>query len=127
MRKWLRANFLGMLAVVGSLGLAGRGQAEAQPAYEAEVIGLAAFAFSGPGIGYYPAMALEPGQKVTVFGERTEEWVSILPPKGSFSWVPARVVEEQPDGTGAITASDCKVRIGSVLTDAHHVFQVTLS
>lgn len=101
--------------------------AEAQPAYEAEVVGASAFALSGPGIGFYPTSTLRPGETVTVYGERSKHWVSILPPKGSFSWVLADAVEEKDDGTGRILEDGTKIRVGSSLTTARHVYQVTLN
>lgn len=96
------------------------------PAYEARVP-RQTYAMSGPGIGYYPTAILVAGQKVTVVGERQGNWVAIHPPEGSFSYVPARSIEEQPDGSGKVVADGTQARVGSNLSDAHHVFQATLT
>ncbi|QDU61163.1 hypothetical protein Pan216_20170 [Planctomycetes bacterium Pan216] len=102
--------------------------ASAQPpsAYEAKVANEQAYALSGPGIGFYPTQALSVGEAVTAYGDSTKRWVAIKPPGGSFSWILARTVEEQEDGSGKVIVPSSKVRIGSELTDARHVFQVTL-
>lgn len=97
----------------------------AEPGYEAEIVGANPFAFSGPGVGYYPTSMLRAGQTVTVIGQRIGEWVAIVPPTGSFSWIPVKSVDEQPDGTGVVIADEARIRVGSNLNDAHHVFQIT--
>src|SRR5690606_35613429 len=84
------------------------------------------FAMSGPGFGYYPTSLLAPGTTVTVTGEKQGDWIKILPPSDSFSWIPAASVKERDDGAAVVIEDDVKVRVGSALTDAHYVFQVTL-
>lgn len=94
--------------------------------YDAQVTAANTFALSGPGAGYYPTALLTPGEVVTVLGPKRGDWLAIHPPKGSFSWIPADKVEERPDGTAVVRDAEVRVRVGSQLSDAHHVFQVTL-
>lgn len=98
----------------------------ADPSYEADVIATEAFVYSGPGAGHYPVLHLPTGAKVTVQGGWSGEWVPIVPPKGSFSWIAANAVEEKSDGNAIVKADDVRVYVGSNLSDAHHVFQITL-
>ena len=100
----------------------------AEPRFEARVLGAETFARSGPGRGdYYPTMALEPGQVVTVYGERTDDWIAILPPPKSFSWIRESAVEVQDDGTGKVVVDSVRVYVGSDFSDHANVFQDTLS
>lgn len=100
--------------------------AEPKAGYEAEVVSANCFALSGPGEGYYPTQLLTPGQAVTVIGSRRGDWLAIEPPKGSFSWIPSDKIQLDPSGTGIVQEDGTKIRVGSQLSDAHHVFQVSL-
>lgn len=112
------------LVLVGAVMALAREVRSAEAAFEAEIIALDAMAYSGPGAGFYPTQDLRRGERVTVIGERTGDWVAIDPPDGSFSWLPTKVVQEQEDGTGVVTAEETRVYVGSRLNDARHVFQI---
>ena len=109
-----------------ALLLAGVVVAQPRPSYEAEVKGFRTYALSGPGTEYYPTMLLAPGQRVTVYGARSGKWVAILPPTGSFTWAPADSVSERPDGSAVINRDGVVAFVGSNLSEARFVFQVTL-
>lgn len=94
--------------------------------YEAEVIGADVFAFSGPGMNFYPTLMLQPGEIVNVVGPEEKGWVGIEPPRESFSWIKAADVRENGDGTATVTADEAKLWVGSKLSDAHHVHQAVL-
>ncbi|MFO0944734.1 MAG: hypothetical protein U1D30_02120 [Planctomycetota bacterium] len=123
--RWQLGRRLAHCLLLTGLAALVPGVLAADPGYEAEIVGANPFAFSGPGVGYYPTATLRAGQTVTVIGQRIGEWVAIVPPPGSFSWIPVQAVAEQADGTGIITAEEARIRVGSSLNDAHHVFQVT--
>lgn len=106
--------------------LAGVGVAQPRPSYEAAVKGFRTYALAGPGTEYYPTMLLAPGQRVTVYGARSGKWVAILPPSGSFSWAPAESVSERPDGSAVVNRDNVVVYVGSNLSEARFVYQVTL-
>lgn len=112
------------LVLVGAVLALAREVRSAEAAFEAEIIALDAMAYSGPGAGFYPTQDLRRGERVTVIGERTGDWVAIEPPAGSFSWLPTKLVEEQEDGSGVVTAEETRVYVGSRLNDARHVFQI---
>lgn len=98
---------------------------QSQPAYETR-LKEAAFALSGPSVGYYPTDRLAKGQLVTVVGPPEGTFVAIAPPQGSFSWIRAADVKEQPDGQALVKTENARLRVGSNLSDARHVFQVQL-
>lgn len=95
--------------------------------FEARVVGSNVYALSGPGIGYYPTSLLAPGSTVTVTGQRQGDWYKIVPPDGSFSWIPTEAVEEKSDGTGVVAKDGVQVRVGSSFNKDHYVYQVTLN
>jgi uncharacterized protein YgiM (DUF1202 family) len=68
---------------------------------------------SGPGEGYYPTQELSRGAAVTVVGIKFD-WLKILPPDGSFSYVNAAFVDRAGDSTiGKINRDNVNVRAGS--------------
>src|SRR5208283_4996435 len=72
---------------------------------------------SGPGEGYYPTQELSKGAAVTVVGIKFD-WLKILPPEGSFSYVNAAFVDHTGDSAiGKINRNNVNVRAGS-LTNA---------
>ncbi|MGA2440944.1 MAG: SH3 domain-containing protein [Tepidisphaeraceae bacterium] len=72
---------------------------------------------SGPGEGYYPTQELSKGAAVTVVGIKFD-WLKILPPDGSFSYVNAAFVDHPGDiAIGKINRNNVNVRAGS-LTNA---------
>ena len=72
---------------------------------------------SGPGEGYYPTQELTKGAAVTVVGIKFD-WLKILPPDGSFSYVNAAFVDHPGDSSaGKINRDNVNVRAGS-LTNA---------
>ncbi|MGD0139773.1 MAG: hypothetical protein ABSD28_12920 [Tepidisphaeraceae bacterium] len=72
---------------------------------------------SGPGEGYYPTQELTRGAAITVVGIKFD-WLKILPPEGSFSYVNAAFVDHPGDSAiGKINRNNVNVRAGS-LTNA---------
>lgn len=75
----------------------------------------AVYVRSGPGENYYPTMKLDKGVAVTVVGIKFD-WLKIVPPEGSFSYVAKAYVEKRGDGSiGRVTKPDLNVRAGSDL------------
>lgn len=118
----IRAAATALILALPSALFAGESAAR----FEAEVTSPQAFAYSGPGTGFYPTQQLRSGQKVTLVGQQQGDWATIDPPQGSFSWVPGQAVELLQDGTSRITSSSIDVKIGSQLSDARYVHQLTL-
>lgn len=82
---------------------------------------------SGPGEGYYPTIKLDKGAAITVVGIKFE-WLKILPPEGSFSYVAKAYVERTGDGSiGNVTKSDVNVRAGSSLNAMKGSLQTKLN
>jgi uncharacterized protein YgiM (DUF1202 family) len=76
----------------------------------------AVYVRTGPSENYYAAVKLDKGAQVTVVGIKFD-WLKILPPEGSFSYVAKAYVEKRGDGTiGRVTKPDLNVRAGSTLT-----------
>jgi uncharacterized protein YraI len=81
---------------------------------------------SGPGENYYATVKLEKGAQVTVVGLKYD-WLKIVPPEGSFSYVAKAYVEKRGDGTvGRVTKPDLNVRAGSDLVVIKDVVQTKL-
>ena len=81
---------------------------------------------SGPGKNYYPTEKLSRGEAVEIYRHDPGGWYAIRPPQGSFSWVPARLL--QPTAGHLATASGDRVvsRVGSRFSDVRDVIQVRL-
>src|ERR1019366_6740053 len=81
---------------------------------------------SGPGENYYATIKLDKGAKVMVVGLKYN-WLKIIPPDGSFSYVAKAFVEKRGDGsTGQVTKPDLNVRAGSDLVAIKTVVQTKL-
>jgi uncharacterized protein YgiM (DUF1202 family) len=82
---------------------------------------------SGPGEGYYPTEQLQKGQTVTVVGIKFD-WLKIIPPEGSYSYVGAVFVDRNADGSsGKINRNDVNVRAGSLVNAAKTTVQMRLN
>jgi len=69
---------------------------------------------SGAGDNYYPTMKLNKGDKVTVIGEKFD-WLKVMPPQGSFSYVGKHFVDKKENGVGVVNRENVNVRAGSTL------------
>ena len=68
---------------------------------------------SGPAESYYPTSQLNKGDRVVVVGIKFD-WLKIVPPKGSFSYVSKKFVRQDPGSSvGIITATNVRVIAGS--------------
>ncbi len=82
---------------------------------------------SGAGDNYYPTTKLNKGTDVTVVGAKFD-WLKIVPPQGSFSYVAKAFVDKQADGkTGVVNRDDVNVRAGSELNAMKTTVQGKLS
>jgi hypothetical protein len=76
---------------------------------------------SGPSshADYYPTSKLKHGDVVEVVKNQPAQngWLAVRPPKGSFSWIDARFVNQIDSKTGVVIAEDTPVLVGSGLTD----------
>lgn len=70
------------------------------------------FVRSGPSNNFYPTMKLDKGAEVTVVGIKYD-WLKIVPPPGSFSYVPRAYVERRGDGRIGRVTNTLNVRAGS--------------
>ncbi len=83
--------------------------------YLGEISAANTFVRSGPREGDYATMRLEKGAQITVVGIKFD-WLKILPPEGSFSYVSKAFVQQYGDGKrGRVTKNDLSVRAGSSL------------
>jgi uncharacterized protein YgiM (DUF1202 family) len=81
---------------------------------------------SGPSDVYYATTKLPKGAKVTVVAIRND-WLKILPPAGSYSYVAKAYVMKTGDGTtGKVTKSELNVRAGSTLNGLKTTVQTSL-
>ncbi len=81
---------------------------------------------SGPSDVYYATTKLTKGAKVTAVATRSD-WLKILPPEGSYSYVAKAYVEKRGDGTvGRVTKADLNVRAGSILNGLKTTVQTSL-
>lgn len=81
---------------------------------------------SGPGEGYYATQMLDKGATVTVVGIKFD-WLKIVPPEGSFSYVGSVFVDRSADGTtGKINRADVNIRAGSQLNASKTTVQTRL-
>lgn len=81
---------------------------------------------SGPGDNFYATSKLDKGAPVVVVGIH-DQWLKILPPQGSFSYVAKAYVDKTGDGsTGRVTRSELNVRAGSDLNAMKTAVQTKL-
>ncbi len=112
------------LTVVFALALAGRATADPAP-YAATVTAAEAEVRSGPSTDtkFYATNRLRRGDIVQVLRERTDGWLEIRPPEGSFSWIDTRsirqVVANLPDNylVEAAAGTTVPVLVGSELLE----------
>ena len=71
---------------------------------------------SGPADSYYATMRLNKGDKVIVVGQKFD-WLKIIPPDGSFSYIAKVHVDKDADGkTGTVNSMDVLVKAGSQIS-----------
>ena len=80
---------------------------------------------AGPSDNYYPVARLDKGVGVTVVGI-TFDWLKILPPEGSFSFVAKAYVNKTSDGHGTVTHSAVNIRAGSTISPMKSAVQTKL-
>ena len=73
------------------------------------------FVRSGPREDAYPTTKLDKGTKVTVVGIKFNNWLKILPPEGSFAYVPQVHVMARGDGKVGRASRDLNAIAGSSL------------
>ncbi|QOV91860.1 SH3 domain-containing protein [Humisphaera borealis] len=83
------------------------------------------FVRSLPGDNFYPTTKLDAGAKVIVVGSKNN-WLKILPPGGSFSYVQKAFVQVHGDGKQGKATSQLIVRAGSSLQPVMWVTQAKL-
>lgn len=88
----------------------------------------------GPGTNYYVTGYVSKEQTVTVYRHEHGGWFMIAPPKGSFSWIEAELVEQDQPGHGIVSLhpemggmTRALVRIGSEVSDDHAFYGRELS
>ena len=74
----------------------------------------AAFVRSGPSNNFYSTMNLKKGDRVTVVGIKYD-WLKIVPPEGSFSYIPKAFVTRHGNGDIGRVNQQWSVRAGSSL------------
>jgi uncharacterized protein YgiM (DUF1202 family) len=72
------------------------------------------FVRSGPRDDAYQTMKLDKGTEVTVIGIKFD-WLKILPPSGSFAYVPKVYIERHGDGSVGRATRDIIAKVGSDL------------
>ncbi len=81
---------------------------------------------SGPSNNFYPTMKLDKDARVTVVGIKYD-WLKIVPPQGSFSYVPQAYVTRRNDGKIGRVNSTLNVRAGSSLNAIKTTVQAQLT
>src|SRR5215472_16751951 len=81
---------------------------------------------SGPGKNYYPTEKLSRGQAVEIYRHDPGGWYAIRPPQGSFSWVPARLLQPTTGHLATVNGDRVVSRVGSRFSDVRDVIQVRL-
>jgi uncharacterized protein YgiM (DUF1202 family) len=82
---------------------------------------------SGPGEGYYPTGELPKGATITVVGIKFD-WLKVLPPAGSYSYVGSVFVDQSADGkSGKINRNDVNIRAGSTVNAMKTTVQTRLN
>ncbi|MEM7313089.1 MAG: hypothetical protein AAF497_08040, partial [Planctomycetota bacterium] len=94
--------------------------------YTAFVESSTASVLSGPGVEFYATERLKWGTKVEVYRHQAK-WAAIRPPAGSFSWVPASVVEETSNPRLVkVSEPETFTRVGTQFSDKHTAEYVEL-
>jgi SH3-like domain-containing protein len=95
--------------------------------FEGAINASSVFVRSGPGENYYATQQLAKGQTVTVVGIKFD-WLKIVPPDGSYSYVGSVFVDRSGDGSvGKINRNDVNVRAGSSLNAMKTTVQTRLN
>jgi hypothetical protein len=81
---------------------------------------------SGPGKNYYPTEKLTRGEAVEVYRHDPGGWYAIRPTRGSFSWIPARLIRPTENHLGVVNGDRVVSRVGSRFSDVRDVIQVRL-
>lgn len=102
-------------------------ESDVQCPYEAVVDADDLYLRSGPGTKYYPTGKLQSGQRVMVRRLDPGGWLMIDPPEGTFSLIPAEVVERTGEKTGQVVEDQVKVVMGSEQTQGRAVTQCELN
>jgi len=82
---------------------------------------------SGPGRDYYPTDKLRKGVEVEVYRHDPGGWLAIRPPRGSYSWVSSRHLDEKERDLAVANSDRVVVRVGSNFSDVRDVIQVRLA
>jgi SH3-like domain-containing protein len=82
---------------------------------------------SGPGDDYYATSFVAKGEVVEVLRIDHERWAAIAPPRGSFNWIEARVLEPSSlSDVRKVREERVRTRVGSRFTKDREVAYVTL-
>lgn len=92
----------------------------------AAVTNATAYVRSGPAESYYACMKLSKGSPLTVVGYKFE-WLKVLPPEGSFSYVAKQYVDKGEGSIGKIKTDNVNVRAGSKLYTVKSAVQCKLN
>jgi uncharacterized protein YgiM (DUF1202 family) len=85
----------------------------------------AAYVRSGPSNNFYATSKLQKGDQVTVLGIKYD-WLKIVPPEGSFSYVPRLYVNRTGDGNRGRVVQTTNVRAGSTMNGVKTAVQAKL-
>jgi hypothetical protein len=81
----------------------------------------------GPSESYYPTLRLNKGDHVVAVGYKFD-WLKIVPPKGSFSYVATMYVHREPGSSSAsVTGTNVRVYAGSSLNQVKSQKQLELN
>jgi uncharacterized protein YgiM (DUF1202 family) len=80
---------------------------------------------AGPSDNYYPVARLDRGTTVTVVGI-SFDWLKIIPPEGSFSYIAKSYINKTSDTTGTVSRSAVNVRAGSSISPMKSAVQTKL-
>ena len=95
--------------------------------YEAVVTAENASLHAGPKKDkFYTTGMIPQGTVVVVHRHDPGGWFMIEPPPGSFSWIPAKLVERNGE-IGTVTANNVRVQVGTPDSDRHDVSQRRLN
>ena len=114
--------------------LADKADAVQKYPYQAIVVGDRVEIRCGPGTNYYVTSYAKQQQTITVYRHDHGGWFMIAPPKGSFSWVEADLIQKNGPDHGVVRIEPengklprAMVRIGSEVTDEHSFYGRELS
>jgi hypothetical protein len=79
---------------------------------------------SGPSMKFYPTTRLRQGDAVRVVEEKEGGWLAIEPPRGSFSWINARLIEQHGQ-LATVLAPEAVLLAGSELSNQEPDVQST--